>query len=121
MNHRKFSHPSNKKCRNFPGTCKFGERCWYVHENLEEKQDVSSVKCTLCVYTFADRKCLNEHMNLVHKQASNIGSLEKNPQVFQQSSMNTVPPDQINKMFVMLQTLSNKMKKMEERFDDFLM
>ena len=60
MNHRKFSHPSNKKCRTFPGTCKFGERCWYVHENLEEKQDVSSVKCTLCVYTFADRKCLNE-------------------------------------------------------------
>jgi hypothetical protein len=39
MNHRKNAHPSNKKCRNFPGgKCSFGIDCWYVHE--EELMDV---------------------------------------------------------------------------------
>ena len=29
MNHRKVSHPSNKKCRFFPdGKCNYGIQCW---------------------------------------------------------------------------------------------
>ena len=27
MNHRKIVHPSNKKCRNFPGSCTFDKDC----------------------------------------------------------------------------------------------
>ena len=39
MNHRKTAHPSNKRCRNFPGgKCNFEKECWYVHE--EDLMDV---------------------------------------------------------------------------------
>ena len=75
MNHRKNVHPSNKKCRNFPLSCKFGNECWYVHENrmdIDVPNVDESFKCNFCDKEF---KVKNDCMH--HKKVEHTGSVSK--------------------------------------------
>ena len=73
MNHRKELHPSNKKCRNLDdGSCKFGNRCWYVHE--KEIMDTGEAKepepgkfeCYICGDVSKNRNELKKHRKVTH-------------------------------------------------------
>ena len=80
MNHRHSSHPSNKKCRNFPNDCKWGRKCWYMHEEPEEpmiigeqseeeveaEQNVPSFKCNICDQLFGEQRPFMEHKKNKH-------------------------------------------------------
>ena len=67
MCHRKTVHPSNKKCRNYPGDCPFGEECWYVHnDELENVKNAGMFKCNLCDDTFKGRYNFLSHRKNVH-------------------------------------------------------
>ena len=55
MNHKNEAHPPNKKCRNLErGTCRFGNRCWYVHEeevmNTDETKQPKTEKFECNIY-----------------------------------------------------------------------
>ena len=75
MNHRKQMHPSNRKCRNFPGNCKHAELCWYVHdesmmeldsESQEPQPEEAQVKCYVCNKVFNSRNELMNHRKREH-------------------------------------------------------
>ena len=73
MEHRKNVHPSSKKCRNFPASCTFGEKCWYVHEqpmevDLEKdvQQNSWNFKCNVCDEEFQERICFMKHKKTEH-------------------------------------------------------
>ena len=78
MTHRKSEHPSNKKCRNFPGNCIRGNTCWWLHvEEMEvdPQPEVDNIKkkfeCKMCDETFY------EESNFVkHRKSKHIGSIE---------------------------------------------
>ena len=74
MNHRKISHPSNKRCRNFPASCEFGNKCWYVHAEIMdttekdidiEKKD-QEFKCNICKKVFREKQYLMQHRKTEH-------------------------------------------------------
>ena len=74
MNHRKITHPSNKKCRNLPGKCQHGNQCWYVHEDkMETEEEVtdqgnnnSFSRCNICEIDFQDNSHFMKHMKCEH-------------------------------------------------------
>ena len=82
MNHRKDVHPSRTKCKNFPHGCKWGVKCWYVHEedlmDLDEsfKNEDSPHKCYLCGEVFKTKDELRKHRKKEHKMQVQI--CEKN-------------------------------------------
>ena len=72
MAHRKITHPSNKRCRNYPETCTFGSQCWYVHvEPMETEPSVineastTNFNCNLCDFT-----CTAKRIFMIHKKTS---------------------------------------------------
>ena len=74
MAHRKITHPSNKRCRNYPGTCTFGIKCWYVHvEPMEAESSVNnetnttSFNCNLCDFTCKEKRSFMMHKKTLHK------------------------------------------------------
>ena len=73
MEHRKELHPSKRKCKNFPHEkCKWGKKCWYVHE--EELMDVDEsfknvdpvFKCYICEEEFRTKDNLKRHRKKEH-------------------------------------------------------
>ena len=91
MNHRKIVHPSNKRCRNFPGNCNFGKECWYVHEDQMETESLSGsqetfseVKCNFCKATFKHKSDFMQHRKTEHPENNQAcksfenGQCEKN-------------------------------------------
>ena len=73
MNHRKVVHPSNKRCRNFPGSCTFGNECWYVHQEpmeidqcSEERTTPWNFKCNLCDEVINERRDFMKHKKMKH-------------------------------------------------------
>ena len=78
MNHRKNIHPSNKKCRNFPGNCTRGDECWYVHaEELmdvddsftndnDNKKESTVYKCYICTSDFESQDSFMKHKKNSH-------------------------------------------------------
>ena len=78
MNHRKNIHPSNKKCRNFPGNCTRGDECWYVHaEELmdvddsftndnDNKKESTVFKCYICTSDFESQDSFMKHKKNSH-------------------------------------------------------
>ena len=93
MTHKKQAHPSKRKCRNFPGNCPHGIKCWFVHE---EKMEID-------------------------KEEEKDETKKNNPpekQVFQQVAQNLFPPDQMSKMFWMVNNLVTKVENMEKRFEN---
>ena len=84
MNHRKASHPSNKKCRNFKNNeCIFNEDCWYVHEEdlMDVDESFSEVKsagaegkCLICGKTFPSKSDCMKHKKESH--ASSVRDCE---------------------------------------------
>ena len=68
MDHRKEAHPSNKKCRNYPNSCRFGVKCWYLHEDTDSNREVNNViegsfKCIEC-----DEEIIERRDFMVHKK-----------------------------------------------------
>ena len=125
MDHRKSSHPSNRKCRNYPGSCRFDTRCWYVHEDKVVKEQETNSKtpnsftCKSCSLSFVTQNSLDEHMK-IHTMKP-VSEPSQNVQVFQRGTSNALPPDQMTKMFSMIQTLFSKMNKIEDKFEELLM
>jgi hypothetical protein len=69
MNHRKTVHPSNKKCRNFPGSCTFGNDCWYVHnKQTEPEESENNFKCDLCKENIIGRSSFMKHRKTHHPE-----------------------------------------------------
>ena len=67
MNHRKSMHPSSKKCRNFPDSCKFTDNCWYVHdETMKEETNLDNFKCDLCENEIKGRDNFMKHKKALH-------------------------------------------------------
>ena len=148
MTHRKKTHPSNRKCRNFPGTCQRGDTCWYRHtEPMETESSTtnSEFPSNFCEYTCTDKNSFMLHMKqehvethrnceeykkgqclrkesecwFIHKMAeAEKPSLKNNPQVFQEVPSEQIPPDQMSKMFWMVMNLCKKVDNMEKRFDN---
>ena len=57
----------------------------------------------------------------IDKEDEKVGSKKNNPQekqVFQQVAQNLFPPDQISKMFWMMNNLVRKVENMENRFEN---
>ena len=145
MDHRKSTHPSNKKCRNYPTSCKFGMKCWYVHQEdvnsaALAKAEVRNIECTVCDSNFSDNTSLEDHMKSHHrnsginvqasmknlkdckgKESSDANVSSQKVQVFQEGLLKAIPPDQMKQMFMMIQNLYNKMNKIEEKFEDLMM
>ena len=111
-----------------------------VEENSVERQNV--FRCNICEESFKDRNELMKHMKTKH--INSIQPCEKyrqgrckrnsddcwyphvelpgkvsNPhqQVFQQASPTPLPPDQMSRMFWMINNLMRKVDGMEKRFD----
>ena len=77
MNHRKTEHPSNRKCRNFPGgNCNFGINCWYVHEEelmdidesfkCDDQAEKAKYKCYICKVECESKDEFMKHKKNVH-------------------------------------------------------
>ena len=158
MNHRKLLHPSNKKCRNFPDSCNFGNQCWYVHEEkmdidppIHKQDDVSGFTCNLCDQTFREKANFMKHKKDKHtgsnrpcekfangqcdrtadvcwyvhstnqtKQDTKTKDNISREQVFRQVPVDTLPPDQMSRMFWMVSNLCRKVEGMEKRFEDLM-
>ena len=82
MNHRKSSHPTNKKCRNYPLNCQFKTECWYVHQDdkSEDKSELGvndaklmeKFKCNICEFEFDSK-----HSLMKHKKDSHIATVQR--------------------------------------------
>ena len=60
-------HPSNKRCRNFPGNCPFDQECWYVHEDKDDQGlSLDAFNCNLCDETFKGRDNFMVHKKKMH-------------------------------------------------------
>ena len=75
MNHRKVVHPSNRKCRNFPGSCTWGNECWYLHhEPMDiDQSHVDSVtqwnfNCNICGEGINERSDFMRHKKSKHSE-----------------------------------------------------
>ena len=156
MMHRKSMHPSNRKCRNFPGTCTHGNDCWYLHvEDMETDQSDSGQKdpevfnCNMCDESFREKSIFMKHRKAKHTGSNQIcdkfrnGQCDKSsddcwylhsaqpttkarsqPDIQQQDfpqAANPFPPDQMSKMFWMMNNLVRKVEGMEKRFEDLMM
>ena len=75
MDHRKVVHPSNKKCKNFPTNCTFGDECCYVHHEQMEIDQINTnqnnnktwnFKCNLCDEEIVERKDFMKHKKVKH-------------------------------------------------------
>ena len=83
MEHRKNEHPSNKKCRNFPGKCTFKNDCWYVHEealmeideSFKDEKVLQSFKCNYCEEQYEVKSEFMRHKKEKHR--SNVDKCEK--------------------------------------------
>ena len=93
MEHRKIMHPSNKKCRNYPGgKCSFGSECWYVHEeqlmdvdeSFESPVEDIKFKCNVCASELENKDSLMKHKKTSHIQ--NVPVCEKFSKSFCQRS-----------------------------------
>ena len=112
MNHRKETHPSNRKCRNFAkGECKHAELCWYVHddsvmdhdsEESEEdgQKDDVNYKCYVCDTNFTSKVEVMKHkkrerqINVICKNFL-LGNCRRNVQecwYLHQNSVRSVTP-----------------------------
>ena len=74
MDHRKEAHPSNKKCRNYPNSCRFGVKCWYLHEDTDSNREVNNViegsfKCIECDEEIIERRDFMVHKKSKHPQS----------------------------------------------------
>ena len=145
MNHRKLVHPSNKKCKNFPGSCSFGNECWYVHEEameIDQPSDVHGIdswnfKCNLCEEKIVERKDFMIHKKKKHGDTIlncekylkgkcvrsnemcwfNHPSDDVQPEksVFQSVPENP-PPDKMEQVLQMINNLCAKVEKIEMKF-----
>ena len=141
MNHRKLVHPSSKKCRNFPGDCKFKSDCWYVHDDAMDVDEDWSFKCNSCDEKFKDKDTFKKHNDDHHVQNVIIcenylkGKCEKSQttceyqhmyfhnskvdsqsEVFHKVSKTPAPPDQMSKILQFMTTIDARFTKMEENF-----
>ena len=77
MQHRKFNHPSNRKCRDYPEKCTRGSTCWYVHSDEMEVDNSpqKNIKCDFCNLEFETKRALMAHKKENHPTRVNLCSL----------------------------------------------
>ena len=153
MTHIKNTHPSNRRCRDYPGKCQRGNTCWYKHvdEMIIDQEDENKIKvaeertfdCSICGETFQQKNLLKKHKKLKHteivptcekyikgqcvRDSNDCWYLHKNQQacsensVFQQVSPNPFPPEQLSKMFWMMNNLMRKVEGMEKSLEEIMM
>ena len=151
MDHRKTVHPSTRKCRNFPGTCTWASKCWYVHDEPMEVDPENvptrawNFKCNICGDEFIERADFMNHKKTNHDDTNlecesfKRGKCQKtaetcwfkhttvNKQTTSpphkqdfQKAVNLFPPEQLSKMFQMVNSLCQKVGKMEKRMEELL-
>ena len=137
MNHRKKTHPSTKKCKNFSsGKCPYNSECWYVHdeENSDEMND--NFNCTLC-----EQQIKGRHSFMIHKKNNHVEATPKcreflegkcnrssegcwfvhsndnksEASVFHQTHQKTFPPDHIQKIVEMLNQVNLKVDHLQQQ------
>ena len=160
MNHRKATHPSNKKCRNFPdGNCTWGKDCWYVHsEDLMEVDETSEKEeqkhvCYICQFQYETKDTLKKHKKKEHTSTvqkcqkylenkcerseescwfihesqftqlnnTNISRTEQNvlkTQVFCEDQKSPFPPESVQKMMILIESLTQKIQNMDREIKD---
>ena len=93
MKHKKEKHSDTiLPCEKFlKGEClRTNETCWFKHPTLEINDKVDDLKAT------------------------------SNEQVFQKAPENAFPPDQVSKLFQMMNILCTKVEQMEKKFQDLI-
>ena len=76
MQHRKFNHPSNRKCRDYPEKCIRGSTCWYIHTEEMEVDNSPNVRfnCNFCDFECERKNALMEHKKEQHPSEVNFCS-----------------------------------------------
>ena len=79
MEHRKITHPSNKRCKNFPGSCTFGNKCWYLHiepmdtePSMNNEENISNFNCNMCDFTCKEKTIFMMHKKSSHKEVNKL-------------------------------------------------
>ena len=67
MRHKKSEHAESVKlCRkNIEGICPFSENCWFIHENLDKKENINQIKT------------IQKLFDIVEKYTSKVNDFEK--------------------------------------------
>ena len=73
IEHRRVTHPSNKKCNRFPA-CDRGKKCLYKHEGVQtdvetqayQTQEGNSITCRSCQQEFSDKNEMMIHRKIEH-------------------------------------------------------
>ena len=123
MDHRKTSHPSNKKCRYFPTNCKFGSKCWYVHEDMIEVDTLQSERNIRNSPSEVSPKSVKNHKEVDHIDSVTVThpSLSKQPaEDFQKVLEIFPPPDQFSKMFQMMTEQTKNFEMLGNTFKKIL-
>ena len=123
MDHRKTSHPSNKKCRYFPTNCKFGSKCWYFHEDMMEVDTLQSERNIRNSPSEVSPKSVKNHKEVDHIDTVTVThpSLSKQPaEDFQKVLEIFPPPDQFSKMFQMMTELTKNFEMLGNTFKKIL-
>ena len=143
MNHRKQVNPSNKKCRNFPVSCKHGSLCWYVHDESKSSdgsENENCFKCSKCDDTFKERNEFMIHNKLRHAEyvlscekfkkgecsrnenscwfmhgnnSNEPSNVSQSNQVFHKVRKDSAPPDQVTEILQLVALMKEKMEAME--------
>ena len=121
MDHRKASHPSNKKCRYYPTNCKFGSNCWYVHEEVMEV-DTTLAENNICNSASEGSSSLKLHQDKDHVEKITVSqsSLSKQPPQNFQQILEIFPPDHFMKMFHMMKDLTRHFEIIGKTFKEIL-
>ena len=121
MDHRKASHPSNKKCRYFPTNCKFGSKCWYVHQEVMEV-DITLTGSNNCNSPSESSSSVKLHKDKDHieKVTGIQPSLSKQPAQDFQKILEIFPPDHFSKMFQMMTDLTRNFEIIGKTFKEIV-
>ena len=108
-------------------------------ENKNEMMKEMTFNCNICGESFKEKSQLRRHIKAKHTESNQIcekyrkGQCDREPndcwflhkndaaspekQVFQQVSPNPYPPDQLSKMFWMMNNLMRKVEGMEKKVE----
>ena len=75
MKHTKLSHVDKANhCLNFlEGTCSYGDRCWFLHDNTLKESD-PTFKCNYCESVFKTKTQVMQHSRPISVETPIFGS-----------------------------------------------
>ena len=141
MNHRKRTHPSSKRCKNYvTGTCPFDNECWYVHSTEDSSDMADNFNCTICNTTFKGRNSFMKHKKDEHRDVTpsctsflegkcsrteevcwfihkTKNQSESSSEVFHKAPVNPIPPDHVKQLLELLTQVNLKVNSLEEKLN----